>query len=200
MPTSKTQRRPASPSRHLRPAPEVRKLHQMNGHLQPEILFLFLEICSGDAQRSMEAAKRLIGVPENAFLTESLAALVSTSDYKDWSRIAAAYVLGFVPLSSASEHRRTLRNVLRNPVNSARVRTHVAEALGNLRDEQATPLLKQLLLNREEKTSVRRWCIYALSEIGSKESLHALNTFARTKPHGILAAEMGASSAACIEC
>jgi HEAT repeat protein len=175
------------------------ELRTMNGDPQPGMLILFLHICSGDPERAMEAAKLLIGMPEDIHLTRGLSFLVANQDYKDWSRIAAAYVLGFVPPSAETAHPRILRQVLRDKRNSVRVRTHVAESLGNLRDIEATPLLKQLLFNPEESTSVRKWCIYALSEIGSAESRQVLNTFEQTKPSGVLAAEMSANGIDCEE-
>jgi hypothetical protein len=197
MSTSKAQRRPTITTRHVSETSQMSKLRTMKGSLRPEMLILFLEICSGDPDRAMEAAKQLIAMPESILLTGVLSLLVENQEYKDWSRIAAAYVLGFISPSLETEPQVALRHVLQDRRNRVRVRTHVAESLGNLRDTEATPLLRQLLFNPEESINLRKWCIYALSEIGSIESMQVLNNFKQTKPGGVLAAEISAN---CVDC
>ena len=150
------------------------------------------DLLSGDPELSMEAAKHLVGNPSEinpAFLIE----IVDHPGYKPGSKVAAAYVLGFLPLARASKHQHVLRKLLADAHNSVELRTHAAEALGNLRDEGSVKILGELLLNSKESTAVRKWCIYALGELNSPESSKLPKKFEGTQPHGVLAEELKSS-------
>jgi HEAT repeat protein len=157
--------------------------------VQTDVVFLVMELLTGDATRSIEAAKNLIAQPSRVD-PELLARVIVDPGYKPWSKVASAYVLGFIPIDEASKHQHVLRETLANAGMTVRLRTHAAEALGNLRDEGSTALLKDRLLDERESTLVRKWCIYALAEVGSSAAVAALRKFASTRPHGLLAQEL----------
>ena len=154
------------------------------------VMFHLLDLLSGEPTRSMEAAKRLISLPYGAVDPALLVKVAGDERYHTWSRIAAVYSLGLLRTSEAVEHQRVLRTILSQSSEGARLRGHAAEALGNLRDEGSTDILKGCLMDDSESLSVRKWCLYALSEIGSSESREALLSFADTGPRGVLAEEM----------
>jgi len=155
------------------------------------VMAQMMELLTGDASRSMEAAKHLLSFPLSELEPSFLARVVSDSEYKVWSKVAAVYVLGFIPLEGGGGHEQVLRASLADLKGSLRVRTHAAEALGNLGDVGAVTLLGERMMDYGENTSVRRWCIYALGEIGSAAALEVLERFSATDPSGVLAEELG---------
>jgi HEAT repeat protein len=157
--------------------------------VQTDVVLLVMELLTGDEVRSLEAAKHLIAQPTRVD-PELLAKVVADPGYKPWSKIASAYVLGFIPIDATSKHQQVLRETLANARASVRLRTHAAEALGNLKDKGSTDLLKSRLLDEAESTTVRKWCIYALAEMKSSAALATLRKFALTKPQGMLAHEL----------
>ncbi len=130
----------------------------------------------------------MVALPDNEIPAEVLSRIVSDRCYKDWSRIAAAYALGF--LSDSVPFQQTLRKVLSDGTDKVRVRCHVAESLGNLRDAKAVGELRSRLFDDAESTVFRKWCIYALGEIHTRSSRTALAEFSATKPAGVLAKEL----------
>jgi HEAT repeat protein len=146
---------------------------------------ILLRMCAGDATESMESAKKLIGskvrVPP-ALLDQ----IASKKQYRRWSRIAAVYAIGFLNYKVSVG---VLVSILGDGSDDVQVRAHAAEALGNIGDESALPALRQCLLQKEPR-SIKRWSIYALSEIGTDRARKALEEFAATRPTGVLGKEL----------
>jgi hypothetical protein len=144
-----------------------------------------LRMLTGDPTEAMESAKKLIGskVPPEPALLEQIA---SERRYKRWSRIAAVYTLGFLSSKPSVD---TLMSILRDGSDDPRVRAHAAEALGNIRDKRAIAALREALLGNEA-ASIKRWCIYALSEIGAERARPILEELAATRPTGAVAREL----------
>ncbi len=157
--------------------------------VQTDVVLQVMELLTGDKLRSLEAAKRLVA-DSSRVDSELLAKVVADPGYKPWSKVASAYVLGFIPIDSASRHQLVLRAALADDKASVRLRTHAAEALGNLKDAGSAALLGSRLMDEKESTSVRKWCIYALAEVGSSMALAALRKFASTRPNGALGREL----------
>lgn len=195
MQTSKARRSATGTPWHIRTAFEMPKLRSIN----PQTLDPILELLSDDPSRSMEAAKRLIGMPPVPAIALRLAFIAARPEYRDRSRIAAAYALGFYPISARSSHQFVLREILQNRANSVRIRTHAAEALGNLGDREAVEFLREIMMDDRESTTLRKWCIFALSEIGTPNSQRALVDFAKTKPNGVLASEIFSACSGCLQ-
>ncbi len=122
--------------------------------IQTDIVVHVMELLTGEKTRSIEAAKHLIADPSQVD-PELLAKVIADPGYKLWSKVMSAYVRGFLPLEPDSKHQLVLREALADGKRSIHLRTHAAEALGNLRDEGATTLLKARLLDEAESTSVR---------------------------------------------
>ena len=156
------------------------------------VMFSMMEMLTGDRQRAAEAAKRLIAVPSEID-PEFLMMIVRDPEYKLWSKVMALYVLGFLPPLEAAGHYQILREALANRGMNVQLRAHAAEALGNLRDQESTAVLRERLLDEHELKSVRKWCIYALGEVGSAEALDTLKSFAKTQPRGVLAQELASA-------
>ena len=146
---------------------------------------ILLRMLTGDPVEAMESAKKLIGskVPPESALLEQIA---SERKYKKWSRIAAVYTLGVLSSRASVE---TLISILRDGSDDPQVRAHAAEALGNIRDKRAFPALREALLGKE-RASIKRWCIYALAEIGAERARPVLEELAATRPTGAVAREL----------
>ncbi len=153
-----------------------------------------LELMSGEPVRAMEGAKGLLALPSHAVNASILVKVALDAGYRPWSRIGAVYALGLLPAGDGMSRASALRSVLQNVGESARLRGHAAEALGNLRDSRSTALLREKLMDTTEPLSVRRWCIYALAELDTREAKEALRDFAGTGVRGVLAEEMHAVS------
>lgn len=158
------------------------------------VMFSMMEMLTGDRQRTVEAAKQLIAASSEVD-PEFLTRIVRDPEYRLWSKIQALYVLGFMPLAEADGHREVVRKAFTDREGNVQLRTHAAEALGNLRDRDSASVLGERLLDDGENRSVRRWCIYALAEVGSAEALGILERFAETGPRGVLAQELQAARA-----
>jgi HEAT repeat protein len=115
---------------------------------------------SDDPVESMETAKKIIGGRLKASF-DILAATARDKGRQKWPRIAAIYTLGFVGGDRASA---PLRKLLVDPDEDAEVRSHAAEALGNIADRGAIKLLRELLA-RSPQPKLRESCEYALSEL-----------------------------------
>jgi len=160
--------------------------------VKSEVVSLMLELLTGVPDRTMESAKLLIQMAPSDLDPRFLSRVLGDQSYKEWSRVGAAYILGFIPITPSTEHQYVLRNVLAEKRFGTRLRSHAAEALGNLKDQASGSILKARLFDSGESTSVRKWCIYALSELASAESNRALEVFARSQPKGVLASELHA--------
>ena len=116
-------------------------------------------LIQGDPATSMEVAKRIIGgdirVDQNF-----LAQIATDKSIRKWPRIAAIYALGFVGEDKFAD---TIRRILADSTDDVLVRSHAAEALGNLRDKGAVPLL-QNVLRYEPPPELSESCSYALNE------------------------------------
>lgn len=161
--------------------------------VQTDIVLQVMELLSGEQFRAIEAAKHLIADAVHVD-PDLLAKVVLDKEYKPWSKTMSAYVLGFLPATAETHHQLVLREVLSNPALSVRLRDHAAEALGNMHDEDSVPLLAERLADKGESKSVRKSCIYALSQLTSTAASTALQHFAATAPTGILAQELTATA------
>jgi HEAT repeat protein len=123
------------------------------------------ELLTGDRHAAMEAAKRLIRIHEQV-KPEQLIRVLENRTCHLWSRIAAAYVLGFLEYSSNKSGIAALLRVLKDSGEPVLLRSHAAEALSNLGATEAVPVLKRVQRN-SESPSLQKWCRFALSEIES---------------------------------
>ncbi len=126
------------------------------------------KLLTGDPYAAMEAAKKLIKIHEQV-KPESLIRILENRTLHPWSRIAAAYVLGFLDYTRNDASARALLAVLRDPTERVSLRSHAAEALSNLGATEAISVLGQVLHNADESKSLRRWCEFALSELKSDD-------------------------------
>ncbi|MGH9513754.1 MAG: HEAT repeat domain-containing protein [Terriglobales bacterium] len=115
-----------------------------------------------------------------------LSEIASNESYKKWARIGAIYALGFLNHKASAK---VLISILRKRSESLQVRSHAAEALGNMREDRASSTLGGILMSREP-ASLKKWCVYALSEIGTVRARAILKKFAATNPRGVLAREL----------
>ncbi|MHB8217050.1 MAG: HEAT repeat domain-containing protein [Candidatus Sulfotelmatobacter sp.] len=146
---------------------------------------LLRQLLTGDSTQAMESAKKMISIGarvDPAFL----AAIASNSLLRQWSRIAAIYVLGFQIGAPGSD---VLISILKNREESTQIRAHAAEALGNMQQNRACEGLRRILMSKES-TALKKWSVYALSEIGSVRARSILREYAATKPTGVVAKEL----------
>ena len=146
---------------------------------------LLVEILLGVKREAMGSAKRLI-VSRAAFVPSFLAAVVSERRAALSARVAAAYAFGFIGGWASA---RPLLGVLRDASESADLRSHVAEALGNIADSRALEPLGDTLLS-ENPPSLKLWCIYAITEIGGTRALAILSEFDDRRRRGRLREEL----------
>lgn len=125
-------------------------------------------ICLGEPREAMEAAKYLISKPDMDYST-SLEMILANKKAKPWSRIASSYVLG---LSNRKKSVGVLIDVLSDRTNSIQLRSHAAEALGNLRAPSAVSTLEAMA--KSSNATLKRNCIYALQQIASTSAKAAL--------------------------
>jgi HEAT repeat protein len=118
------------------------------------------QLSADDPVQCMEWAKQIVG-GKAAYDEAAFVALARDSTAGDWPRIAAIYALGLV---GSGEVCPVIRDLLGDPGESEAVRSHAAEALGNLGDRDAVRMLKDVLQN-EPSEALRESCEYALSEI-----------------------------------
>jgi hypothetical protein len=146
---------------------------------------ILLGMLTGDPMLAMESAKEVIGSP-TAVEPSLLGEIASNKLYKKWSRIAAVYALGFLEHKGSAT---TLIRILKNPHEDPNLRGHVAEALGNMRERKATVELGKILFGRGQ-LPLKKWCIYALAEIGGNQAGSILRQFQATRPTGVAAKEL----------
>lgn len=141
-------------------------------------------ILNGDPLGAIEAAKRVI-LTGTADL-DKLISIAIDKDKATWSRIAAIYALGFRDDERTGE---ALVNILADRDDNEECRAHAAEALAHVRHPKAVSIMRSILFG-DEPIDVKRWCVYALSEIKTKQTHSILHEFAQTKPKGILGREV----------
>ena|ERR1700734_4086067 len=119
-------------------------------------------LMSGDPDAAMEVAKQIIGgqLP----VDHRLLVKIATDEAKPkWTRIAAIYALGFLGDKTAAPE---MREMLGNSEIDVDIRSHAAEALGNIRDRSSIKVLKSVL-RRSPPGPLEESCNYALSEMGA---------------------------------
>jgi HEAT repeat protein len=146
---------------------------------------ILMRMLTGDPVEAMESAKEIIGLGTRVdpMLLKDIA---SNKIYKKWSRIAAVYALGFLAHKASAP---ALIRILQDQRENAQLRGHAAEALGNMRDPRAVLALGKIL-SADEHTSIKKWCVYALSEIGSDRAGSILKRFEATNPVAVLRREL----------
>jgi HEAT repeat protein len=145
-------------------------------------------ILAGDPVESIEAAKRLIA--GDAVDAAPLAKVARTKENRPWARIGAIYALGFAADEAADAA--LLVDILGDRDDSEDCRAHAAEALAHLREPRTVATMKRILTG-DDSPRVKRWCIYALAEIGGAKARDVLKKFALTKPTGEMGKELQAA-------
>jgi HEAT repeat protein len=130
----------------------------------------------------MEAAKRIILGSPRKYVSE-LADIAADKKQKKWSRIAAIYALGLMRERFGDKRlgAKILRLILGDSRERAEYRDLAAEALGNLGDRAAVPLLCRCLA-RTRSAAVKTSCAYALRQIGGRKAEQALEQLMRELP------------------
>ena len=150
-----------------------------------DVMRVLIRMLVGDPLEAMEAAKKAILLFENSNPV-LLAEIAANKKYKKWSRIGAVYALGFLASKGGS---RTLLSILSDRLEPPHLRSHAAEALGNLKEQRAVRQLTKILADKEPP-SLKRWCVYALSEIGGKRANLVLKQLEAAKPRGAIGREL----------
>jgi len=145
-------------------------------------------ILAGDPVEAIEAAKRLIA--DDIVDGAPLAKVATNKKNRPWARIAVIYALGFADDESTAGL--VLTDIVGDRDDIEECRARAAEALGHLREPRTVPLMKKILA-RDDSPRVKRWCVYALSEIGCAKALGVLKTFALTKRTGEVGEELRAA-------
>jgi HEAT repeat protein len=119
-----------------------------------------LPMINGNPSQAMEIAKQIIGgkLPVEH---RQLAAIAKDPQNSKWSRIAAIYALGFL---ADKEFVDDLRKLLADRDTDPDIRSHAAEALGNIRDRGSIILLRNVLRTRPTGPLLES-CNYALNEM-----------------------------------
>jgi len=149
---------------------------------------LALRMTTGSAIEAMEAAKTVIRSNDSQSVVLLIDIAVDRS-HRKWSRIAAVYALGFLGHSAATV---ALLRILPDVREDLQLRAHVAEALGNMRETRSLPVLRSILMS-DAPAPLKKWCIYAASEIGGPKAHAILKLFAKTHPAGMLKKELEAA-------
>jgi len=123
-------------------------------------------LLGGDPVTAMEAAKKLIKM-HGQVDPEPLIRVLEDPRRHLWSRIAAAYALGFLEHRTNSGGAAALLRVLENSKEEVSLRSHAAEALSNLGATEAVSILRRLIHNPQESERLQKWCHFALSELKS---------------------------------
>ena len=143
-------------------------------------------ILTGDAIDAIEAAKRLISadVMDEARLRD----IALNRKNQESNRVAAIYALGFANDEQIAGD--ALLNIVADRDDTEQSRAHAAEALAHLDEPKATAVLEKILATNGESAEVKRWCVYALGEIGGLKARNALRKFAKTNPVGVVENEL----------
>jgi HEAT repeat protein len=99
--------------------------------------------------------------------SQLLVRILEDQKYRLWSRIAAAYVLGFLQYSGQSPTVVALLRITEDTRERVSLRAHAVEALSNLGAVEAIPQLEKISRNKDESKRLQKWCIFALSELKS---------------------------------
>ena len=121
---------------------------------------LLTRALAGSPADCMEAAKKIIG-RQIAANPRTLSKIGQDKSLGTWQRIAAIYALG---LLGEKEFSKILGNILSDPADDLGVRSHAAEALGNIGDSHMTGMLRDIL-SRKPPKELRDSCTYALEEL-----------------------------------
>ena len=143
-------------------------------------------ILTGDAIEAIEAAKRLISA--DAADAAKLRAISVNRRNNIAARVAAIYALGFADNEQIAGA--ALQEIVADREDDEECRAHAAEALAHLGPPGTIALLEKILATGDDSPQVKRWCVYALGEIGGPKARNALTKFAKTKPTGAIADEL----------
>jgi HEAT repeat protein len=121
----------------------------------------FRSLTSGDPVENMETAKKVIGGDADID-NVTLSKVAENKSLGKWPRIAAIYALGFA--AGAAGYAGLFRRILSDEREDPEIRSHAAEALGNLRDRNAVMLLKDILGHASDPALLAS-CRYALGEL-----------------------------------
>lgn len=119
---------------------------------------------TGNSLDAMEAAKTTIG-NKPALDPSLLLEIAVNKKYRLWSRVAAVYSAGLLGFKSGVSDLVELLGATESPT----LRSHVAEALGNIGSPAAIDALGSALI-RDRSNSVKRSCVYALSQFRTHQS------------------------------
>jgi HEAT repeat protein len=116
----------------------------------------------------MEAAKAIIAgrirIPRG-----EIEKIAEGAAYKDWSRIAAIYLLGNTRARKSSG---VLARILEDEAQKEIFREYAAEALGNIGDYIYLPLISRVAAETSSP-KIRQSCEFALEEIPAAEARRA---------------------------
>src|SRR6266478_5749518 len=115
-------------------------------NLDLETVRLLVHIADRKPDEAMESAKRLVGFSRDEATTVMLAEIASSRQFGKWARTAAIYALGFL---GKRRDAAVLMRVLADVRESPHLRSHAAEALGNIGAHGALSLLKKTILHRD---------------------------------------------------
>jgi HEAT repeat protein len=146
---------------------------------------LLMRLLTGDPVEAMEAAKQIIG-RKGVLAPALLLEVAENRKYRRWSRVGAVYALGFLEFKPSVP---SLIRILQDSRESLSLRCHAAEALGNTQDSRAIAVIDQVM-TRDEPSSLKKWCIYALSQIGTSQARKILTRVREAKPKGTIAKEI----------
>jgi len=146
---------------------------------------LLMRLLTGDPVDAMEAAKEIIS-HEEAVAPVLLLEVAVNRKYKLWSRVAAVYSVGLLGFRRGGA---ALTELLAAHTESAVLRSHVAEALGNMGYSGAVEMLGDTLGSDRSKL-VKKSCVYALSQIRSPRSKVLLERAQAENPKGEIAKDI----------
>ena len=118
------------------------------------------QMLSGSPADCMEVAKKIIGrqIPVN---NVTLAKIAQDKSLSIWQRKAAIYSLGFLGEAKCAQ---ILGDVVSDLTEDLSVRSHAAEALGNIGEKRMVGLLKNILALKPPE-ELQESCRYALDEL-----------------------------------
>lgn len=144
-----------------------------------------MRLLIGDPVEAMEASKGIIGShfgPTPDLLLE----IAADDGYRVWSRVAAVYAIG---LSGSKRSAPYLIKLLEARKEPPLLRSHAAEALGNLGSTRAVDALATALAV-ENSRSLKRSCVYALSQIRTPRSRAILEAASTSRLSGLVRKEV----------
>jgi HEAT repeat protein len=121
---------------------------------------VILHLLSSNQEDAMEAAKAIIADPQRVPV-EILVQIARMKTLRTWSRICAVYALGF---TNSAEVGIALVEIVLDETNAYSLRSFAAEALGNLRAKNSTPVLQDLY-SKTTNADLKKSCAYALSQM-----------------------------------